>query len=245
MSNQARNAEAFRALHVPGTPLVLYNVWDAGSAKAVAASGASAIATSSWSVAASHGYVDGERVPLALAVDNLRRIVCATDLPVTVDLEGGYDDVAETIGLSIDAGAVGCNLEDSVPSDGRLRDAAEQCARLRIARRTADATLPRFFLNARTDVFLSPDDAAIAEAIARTRAYADAGADGIFVPGLDDLDVIAQLIEQSPLPVNIMVADGTPPVPELAARGVARVSHGPRPYLLAMRALGDAARMTR
>jgi 2-methylisocitrate lyase-like PEP mutase family enzyme len=245
MSDQTRKAEAFRALHVPGTPLVLYNVWDAGSAKAVAASGAPAIATSSWSVAAAHGYVDGERLPLGLAVDNLRRIVCATDLPVTVDLEGGYRDVAETIGLSIEAGAVGCNLEDSVPSEGRLRDPAEQCARIRIARRTADATLARFFLNARTDVFLYPDDDAIAKAIARTRAYADAGADGIFVPGLDDLDVITELVERSPLPVNIMVADRTPPVPDLAARGVARVSHGPRPYLLAMRALGDTARASR
>jgi 2-methylisocitrate lyase-like PEP mutase family enzyme len=245
MSDQDRKAEAFRALHVPGTPLVLCNVWDAGSAKAVAATGAPAIATSSWSVAAAHGYVDGERLPLALTMDNLKRIVSATDLPVTVDLEGGYRDVAETIGLSIEAGAVGCNLEDSVPSDGRLRDPAEQCARIRVARRTADATLARFFLNARTDVFLYPDDDAIAKAIARARAYADAGADGIFVPGLDDLDVILQLVERSPLPVNIMVADQTPPVRDLAARGVARVSHGPRPYLLAMRALGDAARASR
>ena len=108
-----------RALHRPGTPLVLFNAWDAGSAKALASSGAKAIATSSWSVAAAHGFMDGERIPLRLVLDNLRRIVCATELPVTIDLESGYEDVGQTIALAIETGAVGCNLEDSVP------DAAE------------------------------------------------------------------------------------------------------------------------
>jgi 2-methylisocitrate lyase-like PEP mutase family enzyme len=99
-----------------------------------------------------------------------------------------------------------------------------------------------FFINARTDVFLQPGDNRVAEALARSRAYASAGADGIFVPGLEDGEIISRLAEASPLPVNIMVGDRTPAVPELAARGVARVSHGPRPYLLAMEALQLAAR---
>jgi 2-methylisocitrate lyase-like PEP mutase family enzyme len=106
--DQTRKAEQFRALHIPGTPLVLFNIWDACSANAVASSGAKAIATSSWSVANANGFADGERVPLALAIDNLRRIVGATDLPVTIDLESGYGDASEivgkTIGLAIDAG---------------------------------------------------------------------------------------------------------------------------------------------
>src|SRR6266481_370655 len=135
MTDQTRKAEQFRALHIPGRPLVLFNIWDAGSAKAVAAGGAKAIATGSWPVANANGFADGERIPLALAIDNLRRIVGATDLPVTVDLESGYGDapevVGETIALAIDAGAVGRNLEDSFPANGRLRETVDQGDRIR------------------------------------------------------------------------------------------------------------------
>ena len=251
MIEQARKAEQFRAWHVPGQPLVLFNVWDAGSAKAVAATGVKAVATGSWSVANAHGFADGERMPRVLAIDNLGRIVAATDLPVTIDLESGYGDtskeVGETIGLAIGAGAVGCNLEDSFPANGRLRETVEQGDRIRHARRTADAAGIRFFINARTDVFFQRppeqyDDAMVVEAITRARAYAEAGADGLFAPGLADIALIARLAEASPLPLNIMVGDATPPVRVLAQHGVARVSHGPRPYLLAMKALADAAR---
>src|SRR5262249_1203478 len=140
ITSQARKAKEFRALHVSGKPLVLFNVWDAGSAKAVAASGAKAIATGSWSLANANGYGDGERIPLVLAIDNLRRIVAVTELPVTIDLESGYGDssatVGETIALAIEAGAVGCNLEDSFPANGTLREVADQCARIRRARET-------------------------------------------------------------------------------------------------------------
>ena len=251
MSDQARKAEQFRALHVPGKPLVLFNIWDAGGAKAVANGGAKAIATGSWSVANANGFADGERIPLGLAIDNLRRIVGATELPVTIDLESGYGDTAEavgeTVGLAIAAGAVGCNLEDSFPANGKLREKAEQSDRIRRARQTADATGIRFFINARTDVFFQRppeqhDDAMVVEAIERARAYAAAGADGLFAPGLANITLIARLAEGSPLPLNIMVVDATPPLPALAAQGVARVSHGPRPYLLAMQALERAAR---
>jgi 2-methylisocitrate lyase-like PEP mutase family enzyme/pimeloyl-ACP methyl ester carboxylesterase len=238
-ADQGRRADRFRALHVRGEPLVLFNVWDVGSTKAVAAGGAEAIATSSWAVADANGYVDGERLPLVAAIDNLRRIVAATDLPVTVDLESGYDDVARAIALAIEAGAVGCNLEDTVPSNRHLREIAEQSGRIEAARRAADDAGIPFFINARTDVFLH-GDGSVDEAIARAQAYAAAGADGLFVPGLSDIDRIAQLAEASPLPLNIMFDDDTTPLAELAARGVARVSYGPRPYLLAMQALRDA-----
>jgi len=251
MVDTTRKDEQFRALHIPGKPLILFNVWDAGSARAVAAAGARALATSSWSVANANGFADGERIPLALVIDNLRRIVGATDLPVTIDLEGGYGDtpeeVGETIALAITAGAVGCNLEDSFPVNGKLRATADQAARIRRARQIADAANLHFFINARTDVFFQRpperhDDEMAAEAIERARAYAEAGADGLFVPCLADIALIARLAQASPIPLNIMVGDATPPVSVLAEHGVARLSHGPRPYLMAMKALEEAAR---
>lgn len=251
MTDQNRKSEQFRAMHIPGKPLVLFNIWDAGSAKTVATAGAKAIATGSWSVANANNFADGEHVPLALAIENLRRIVGATDLPVTIDLESGYGDtpgaVGETIGLAIDAGAVGCNLEDSFPANGRLRETIDQCERIRRARQKAHATKIRFFINARTDVFFQGrpeqhNDAMVVEAIERARAYDEAGADGLFVPGLADIALIAQLAKASPLPLNIMVGDATPALPVLAEHGVARVSYGPGPYLMAMKALEEAAR---
>jgi len=251
MSDQARKARQFRELHVPGAPLVLFNVWDAGSARAVTGGGAKAIATSSWSVAHANGCADGEQLPLGFAIENLRRIVRVTDLPVTVDLERGYGEPAEAVGrsiaLAIEVGAVGCNLEDSVSADGQLRTAADQSVRIRSARQAADAARLPFFINARTDVFFQRpaaqhDAAMVSEALERAKRYRDAGANGLFTPGLVDIHLIARLAAASPLPVNIMHQDGTPPVKALADQGVARISHGPGPYLLAMKALEAAAR---
>ena len=251
MTDQTRKAEQFRALHIAGKPLVLLNIWDAGGAKAVAAGGAKAIATSSWSVANANGFSDGEHTPLTLAMENLRRIVGATDLPVTIDLESGYGDasevVGETIAAAIDAGAIGCNLEDSFPASGKLRDTVDQINRIRRARQSADAANIPFFINARTDVFFQTppeqhDKGVLVEVIERARAYSEAGADGLFAPGLTDITLIARLAEGLPLPLNIMVGDATPPVCTLAEHGVARVSFGPRPYLKVMMALEEAAR---
>src|SRR5260370_40757228 len=119
MSNLKKQADQFRTLHVRGRPLVLFNIWDPGSAKAVAAAGAHAIATGSWSVPNANGYTDGERVPLDFAINNLLRIVQAVDLPVTVDLESGYGKNPTAVGQAVDrtiqAGALGCKLEDSFP----------------------------------------------------------------------------------------------------------------------------------
>jgi 2-methylisocitrate lyase-like PEP mutase family enzyme len=251
MTDQRRKAEQFRALHVAGKPLVLFNIWDAGSAKAVASGGAKAIATGSWSVAYANNFPDGELISLPLAIANLRRIVGATDLPVTIDLESGYGDaseaVGETIASAIEAGAVGCNLEDSFPANGKLRKADDQSARIQHARETAEATNVRFFINARTDVFFQcpagqHNLAMVNEAIERAHAYAKAGANGIFAPGLADITLIARLAKESPLPLNIMVGDSTPFMHVLAEHGVARVSYGPRPYLMAMKVLEEAAR---
>ena len=251
MSAQANKARAFAALHVPGKPLVLFNVWDPGSAKAVTESGAKALATGSWSVAAANGFPDGERIPLDLVMGNFTRIVAATSLPVSVDIESGYGKTAEEVGRTVartlEAGAIGCNLEDSFPENGKLREIAEQQPRIRAARKAADAAGIPYFINARTDVFFQApaekhDAAMVDAALERARAYADAGASGLFAPGLKDPALIACLVKASPLPVNIMAGSGTPELGVLAGAGVARLSHGPGPYLSAMRALTEAAR---
>jgi methylisocitrate lyase len=250
MSTQQEKAARFRALHVPGHPLVLFNVWDPGSAKAVTDAGAAALATGSWSVAKANGFGDGEKIPLDLAMNNLARIVAATIVPVSADIESGYgknpEAVSRTIERTIEAGAVGCNLEDSFPDTGKLRDLAEQVRRIEAARAAANA-LTGYFINARTDVFFQKppeqhDDSMIEEALARARAYAAAGGDGLFAPGLVDEALIAKLAAASPLPLNIMVSDRTPTLSRLANARVARVSHGPGPYITAMQALETAAR---
>jgi 2-methylisocitrate lyase-like PEP mutase family enzyme len=250
MSNQLDKANVFRALHVRGQPLLLLNIWDAGSAKAVAAGGAAAIATGSWSVAVANGYADGEHLPFDLAIDNLRRIVAAVDLPVTIDIESGYgktaDAVAASVRRTIEAGAVGCNLEDSFPESGALRAIDEQVHRVRAARKAADELKIPYFINARTDVFfqrdIAHDEAAVDAVLIRARAYADAGADGLFAPGLANEGLIARLAGASPLPLNIMATGATPSPEKLAKCAVARISHGPGPYRQAIKMLEDLAR---
>jgi len=237
-------AAAFAALHVPGEPLVLFNAWDAGSANIVADAGAKAVATGSWSVAAAQGFADGEKMPLDLAIANLERIVAAVELPVTIDLEGGYDDAAASAARAKRAGAVGCNLEDRVVGGDGLYPADRQAARLAAVREAAG---PSFFINSRIDLFLKApaeahDEALLDEALERARAYADAGADGIFLPGLVDERLVGSACERSPGPVNIMVWPGTPPLRRLAELGVARISHAGAPWRVAMKALGEAAR---
>jgi 2-methylisocitrate lyase-like PEP mutase family enzyme len=248
--SERNRARAFRALHVRGRPFVLFNIWDVGSARAVEEAGAPALATGSWSVAAAHGFADGEKVPIALVLDNARRIADATRLPVSLDIESGYgvsaDDVADTIARVAATGVAGCNLEDSFPADRTMRPLAMQVERLAAVRRSADAVCPGLFINARTDIFFqAPAQAHVQamadEAIERARAYAAAGADGIFVPGLVDEALIARVCEGSPLPINVMIGEGSPSRERLAAAGVARISHGPGPFLAAMRALREAA----
>ncbi len=251
MTNQAAKATRFQSLHLPGQPLVLFNVWDPGSALAVAASGALALATGSWSVAKAFGYDDGEKLPLALALENLQRIVQSTELPVTLDLESGYSadahGVGETIAKAIAAGAVGCNLEDSYPADGTLRDVAAQVKRIQSARASAKAAGLDFFINARCDVFFQAGSAAhtmdlVDQVIMRAQAYAQAGASGLFVPGLLDANLIAETVRRSPLPLNIMFSGDALTRKQLAELGVARISHGPGPYRLMMKQLEAAAR---
>ena len=240
--------QRFAALHVPGNPFVLFNVWDAGSALAVAKSGSKAIATGSASVAMANGFSDGEKVPMDFALANARRIVEAVELPVTVDFEGGYsadpDEAGQNVALLVEIGAVGCNFEDQVVGGEGLYPVADQAERIAAARQ---AVGPDFFINCRTDLFLKApqethDSALLDEAMARARAYAEAGASGFFVPMLGDLGLLRKLCAESPIPVNFMTYPGCPSNAEVSATGVSRISHGPFPYLSLMAQLEGAAR---
>lgn len=235
--NQKEKAEQFRNLHVKGEPLILFNVWDVGSAKAVAAAGARAIATGSHSVAAANGFDDGQKIPLDFAIANIERIVNAVDLPVSLDFEGGYatdlDPLKENIRRVIDAGVIGINFEDQIVGGEGLYSVEEQVDRI-AAIREASGDIP-LFINARTDVFLKARPASFTrehldEVIERSRAYAEAGASGLFAPGLADAGMIRELCDSSPLPVNIMVLPNTPSNSAMAELGVARISYGPGPY---------------
>jgi 2-methylisocitrate lyase-like PEP mutase family enzyme len=239
MTTQTEKAKLFRDLHVKGNPLILFNIWDAGSAQAIEEAGAKAIATGSWSVAAANGFGDGEKLPFDLAIANLERIVGSVDAPVTVDFEGGYATVnsalKENIKKVIAAGAVGINFEDQIVGGEGLYTVEEQAARIKVIREVSEQNSIPFFINARTDIFLKTyparhDVAQLNEVIRRAAAYAQAGASGLFAPGLRDIEFIKKLCELAPIPVNIMVLPDTPPPEELAKLGVARISYGPAPY---------------
>ena len=239
--------ETFAALHVPGEPVILFNVWDAGSAQAVAAAGAKAIATGSASVAGAHGFKDAEALPIGLALANAARVIEAVDMAVTIDFEGAYavdpEGVAASMKRLAATGAVGCNFEDQVIGGEGLYETADQAARIAAARAAVGKD---FFINARTDIFLKAkpemhDAAMVDAALERARAYADAGASGVFVPLLADLTLLERFCAASPLPVNFMAFPAAPSAKEVAGTGVARISHGPFPWRLAMAALKDAA----
>jgi 2-methylisocitrate lyase-like PEP mutase family enzyme len=239
--------ERFAALHVPGDPVLLYNIWDVGSARAVAAGGALALATGSHSLAEAQGYPDGEGIPLNRFIDTVRHIVAAVDIPVSADFEGGFAadpaHLAEHAKLLAEAGAVGCNFEDQVIGGEGLHPLAEQ------ARRVAAVAESGLWVNARTDLFLkrliagenANDRSLVPEALERAQAYAEAGAHSFFVPGVSDLDLIADICAASPLPVNVIKPEALD-FAALAGAGVARVSWGPRPWIWAMARLTDEAK---
>lgn len=234
----------FKALHIPGDPLVLFNIWDAGSARAVAEAGARAIATGSYGVAEAQGFKDGETFGLEDALLNLRRIIGVTDLPVSIDMESGYGSNPGEVGRSVaaarEAGAVGINMEDRMPGASDLNPIAEQAARLSAA---AESGL---FVNARCDAFRGQKaedqgSGLVSKVLERARAYADAGASGLFVPFTASRSCIAAICEASPLPVNVLWAPAFGTRAQAAELGVARISHGHQPWAAAMKWLGDQA----
>jgi 2-methylisocitrate lyase-like PEP mutase family enzyme len=248
--SQSEKAEELRRLHLEPELLVLVNVWDAASARTVAAlPGCRALATASWSIAAAHGVDDGERLPRAEMLTWIERIAHAVDVPVTADLEAGYGasaaEVADTVAGAIAAGAVGCNLEDGTPDGPEpLRAAAEHAGRVAAARAAGERAGVPLVINARTDVFLAQVGAGAERvdlALDRGRAYVEAGADCVFVPGARDPDDLRRLVTEMGAPVSVLGFPGGPPPAELERLGVARMSLGPGSMGVAMAALRDAA----
>lgn len=250
MDDNAR-ARAFADLHCKGDPVILYNIWDAGSARAVMKAGAKALATGSASVAEAQGYGDGEAIPLDAVLANLSRIVSvAGGTPVTLDFEGAYarapEEVAGNVARVIAAGAVGINFEDQIVGGEGLYGIEAQCARIAAIRKAADEAGVALFINARTDIFLKAARAAhsqehVGQAIERGTAYAQAGASGFFVPGLIDPTLIGMVTKAVTLPVNILMMQGAPDVAALRKLNVARLSYGPYPFRDTMKVLQGMA----
>ena len=246
--NQVEKSTHFAELHVKGAPLVLYNAWDAGSAKAIAEAGATAIATSSWAVAEAQGYRDGEDLPLGFAEQLIARIAASIELPLTVDFEGGYSDddgeLAENVSRLLDLGVVGINFEDRVVKGAGLYDLERQARRIAAIRAMADRQGAGLFINARTDLFLRqgriPTEA-VGEALERARAYTDAGASGFFIPALKEEALIGEICAGTTLPVNVLALPGVPAAGRLAELGVARISYGHLAYMHALEAIRQGA----
>ena len=241
MPTTADKAATFLSLHTAPELLVLVNVWDVISATVVADTpGTTALATASHSIAASHGYADGENIPLDLMITAVGRIAAATDLPVSADLEAGYGNPGDTVSRAIDVGIVGCNLEDQMkPLPEAVRAVAD-------AVKAGERAGVPFVVNARTDAFLKAGDRdpqeVLEDAITRGRAYLDAGAACFFVPGRLDEATIGRLTGQlGANTVSIIAVPGAVPLPKLHELGVARVSFGPWSQNVALTALAGLA----
>ena len=235
IENQAALAERLRAMHhAPLAPLILPNAWDAASARIIEQAGFPAIATTSAGVAWSLGYPDGERMSRATMLAAVGRIAARVRVPVTADLEAGYgpgpEDAAATATGAIEAGAVGFNFEDATDDTAHpLFAMSQQVERIQAARQAGAAAGVPLVINARTDVYLAQvgaPDTRFAETVRRLAAYRDAGADCLFAPGLSDAATIGALVRELGAPLNILAGPHSPPVRELAALGVARISLG-------------------
>ncbi|MFV3073627.1 isocitrate lyase/PEP mutase family protein [Niveispirillum fermenti] len=215
----------FRALHRGPDPLILCNAWDAGSARMIRSQGARAIATTSAGMAWALGIADGNHLPADLLLAMSAGIVKAVpDLPVSIDMEAGYNDdpatVADLARRVVETGVAGINIEDGTDAPDLL---AAKIAAIR------KAVGPALFINARTDVYLRqlvPGESRVAEVIKRGEFYGAAGADGLFTPGLMDRAAIGDIAAGTSLPLNVMAVPGLPAVAELAALGVRRLSSG-------------------
>lgn len=237
-------ASAFQALHAKGELLILANVWDAGTARLVESCGAQALATSSAAVAWSCGYADSSALPPRVLAEAVRSIVRVIAVPLTVDAEDGYADdpaeVARTVAILMEAGAVGINIEDRAGPPERL------AAKIEAVRAMAAKVGVDLFINARCDLFLrTPDKSDIVEdVIRRAERYRQAGCSGLFVPRLSDPAMIRTIVEAiDPLPLNLMAVPGLADRAGLRALGVRRLSAGSAPaeaaYGLAKRLAAD------
>src|SRR5215207_4366827 len=248
-AGQSAKAEELRRLHEAAELLVLVNVWDVASARVVAGTpGCRAIATASWSIAAALGFRDGEQLPREDMIAAVGRIAAAVDQPVTADLETGFGataaEVGETIAAAIEAGAVGCNLEDGLKKgEVSLRPVAEHAERVAAARTAGERADVPLVINARTDVYLAragEEGERLELALERGRAYLAAGADCIFVPGLAELETLERLVAELGS-VSVLAGAHGPALDDLRTIGVRRVSFGPGPMGVALASLRDAA----
>jgi 2-methylisocitrate lyase-like PEP mutase family enzyme len=225
-SRNSTAASVFRRLHGEGL-LILANAWDAGSARLIENLGAKAIATSSAAVAWSHGYADGDLLPVPLLVATVDEIARVVKVPITVDVEGGYSTdpsaAADTVAAVIDAGGVGINIEDGTGDPDLL------CAKIERSKAAGSRLGIDVFVNARTDVYLknlTAPDRRLDETLARADRYRAAGADGIFVPGVTDPNEIRKIASAVPLPLNVLARTGLPDASALEGLGVRRLSAG-------------------
>lgn len=241
--------EQLRSLHTSGEILLLPNAWDVPSALAFENAGFDFIGTTSWGIAAILGYRDGEHIPFNQMFTVVERILKSCNAIVTVDMESGYsedtDTVIANIGRVADAGAVGINFEDSLKNtSGRLRATDRQAEIIRAIKNSVITTDGPLFVNARTDTFIvgSDPERALRETIERAEAYAEAGADCLFVPFLTDETFIEELVRSCPLPVNLLALPGGADIKKLQQLGVSRLSLGNGAYDVAVKRHEQLAR---
>jgi 2-methylisocitrate lyase-like PEP mutase family enzyme len=248
--NQPEAVAHFRELH-KRRPLILPNAWDAASARVIEGAGAPAIATTSAGVSWSFGRADGQRLRREEMLQVIGNIVESVRVPVSADMESAYGngsgkDIADTVQMLISMGVAGINLEDSPGREGQtLLAPEEQAERIRVARQSATSTSADLLINARTDVYLfqvGDPNSRFAATVERARLYRRAGADCVFVPGVVDINTLAELVKAIEGPLNVMAMPGAPSVKQLGEIGVARVSVGP---WIAQAALAAAKRAAR
>lgn len=231
--------QRFDALHRSGKLLLLPNIWDAAGARMLEALGYPAVATASFAVARSFGYEDGENIPFDQVCWLVSRIVASVGVPVTADIEAGYsrtiDGLRANIRRFLSTGAAGINFEDSDPSSKALLPVDDQVARIRAIR----AEAPELYINARVDVYVRPCERPLEEAIARGRAYLEAGASGVFPVGAVPPADVEPLVRGIAGPVNISL--GTHNLRDLERAGVARVSMGPKFQMMTLDAMKGLA----
>lgn len=226
------NFQTFRELHTSGDLFVIPNVWDAKSARVFQGQRFPAIATSSYAVAETLGYEDGEGMSFTDYLFVIRRILATSYLPLSVDLEMGYgssdEAIYDNIRQLINLGVVGINIEDSVIVSGnrRLKDAGQFAKTIGYIRRRLSAEGLDLFINVRCDTFILDVADKLAESLRRLPLYESAGADGIFLPCILDEDDIRTVIQQTKLPLNVMYLPGLPDLARLHELGVKRVSMG-------------------
>lgn len=248
MSDRGDLAQRFLELHRPGSPLLLANAWDRGSAVLLASLGFEALATTSSGHAATLGRLDGS-VTRDEALAHADELAAATELPLNADLENGFADepegVAQTVRLAIEAGLAGCSVEDYTgDADTPIYDAGLAAERVAAAAEAAHSGPSSLVLTARAENHIH-GRRDLDDTIARLQAYQEAGADVLYAPGLADLDDIRRLVESVERPVNVLARPGAPTVPELASVGVARVSVGGGFAFAALGAVVEAARELR